>query len=291
MPELEIENPNLPVTVQFELHGPIFESGLPIPLTVKTLESVQGIVDRSFLVLSNKKKLSSVDRAQFFLRSRDIRHSSLRADLELVFAVAQPVLPFISNLGPTGVWEYTKLSFEFLKMIFLAKKDGQPIQITNTGDGSPITVITGEQHNTFNAPVFQIAAGALPHYENLTKQLATDRVNDIRLGQNSRRDIAFTLADAELFHLPSTIEEQIIPVSCEVFEFDKYDGIGRLSVFPDQPIAKGEYKFTVIGDQDLNEYIESMKHSQVVVTCLKETVDHPLFGSKIVSLQVTNVRT
>lgn len=291
MPELEIQNPNLPVTVQFEMHGPIFQDGLPIPLTIKSLESVQGIIDRSYLVLANKRKLSSADRAQFFLRSRDIHHSSLRTDLELVFAIAQPVLPFISNLGPTGVWEYTKLSFEFLKLIFTAKKEGQQVQITNYGDGNTFNVITGDQHNTYNAPVFQIAAGALNHYENLTKQLATDRVNDIRLGHNSRRDIALTLDDADLFHLPSTIEEQILPVSCEVFEFDKYDGNGRLSVFPDQPVSKGEYKFTVMGNQDLNEYIESMKHSQVVVTCLKETVDHPLFGSKIVSLQVTNVRT
>lgn len=291
MSELEIQNPNLPVTVQFEMHGPIFENGLPIPLTIKTLESVQGIVDRSFLVLANKIKLSSADRAQFFLRSRDIHHSSLRTDLELIFAIAQPILPFISNLGPTGVWEYTKQSFEFLKLIFAAQKEGQPIQIKNNGDGNTFQVVTGGQTNVYNGPVFNIAAGALPHYENLTRQLASDRVNDIRLGQGDRRDIAFTLSDAELFHLPSTIEEQIIPVSCEVFEFDKYDGSGRLSVFPDQPISKGEYKFSVVGDQDLTEYIESMKHSQVVVTCLKETVDHPLFGSKIVSLQVTNVRT
>lgn len=291
MPELEIQNPNIPVTVQFEMHGPVFENGLPIPLTIKSLESVQGIVDRSFLVLSNKKKLSSSDRSQFFLRSRDIQHSSLRADLELVFALAQPVLPFISNLGPTGVWEYTKMSFEFLKLIFTARKDGQTIQITNSGDGNTITVITGDQHNTYNAPIYYIAAGALPHYENLTKQLASDRVEDIRLGQNNQRDIGLTLSDADLFHLPSTIEEHILPVSCEIFEFDKYDGEGRLSIFPEQPIGKGEYKFSVVGNQDLNEYIESMKHSQVIVTCLKETVDHPLYGSKIVSLQVTNVKT
>lgn len=290
MTELEVENPNLPVTIQFEMQGPVFDKGLPIPLAIKSLESVQGIIDRSYLVLANKKKLSASDRAQFYLSSKDIRHSSLHTDLDLVFAAVQPVLPFISNLGPKGVWEFAKHTFEFLRFIYSQKQEGNPIQITVNGDGNTVVVNTGTQSTTFNAQVIPIAAGSLGHYENLAKQLSDDRVNDIRLGVGSKRDIALTLSDANLFSLPTTMEEEIVPVSCEVFEFDKYDGEGKLSAFPDQPIPKGEYKFQVVGNQDLNEYIESMKHNQVVVTCLKEMVDHPLFGPKIVALQVMSVR-
>lgn len=290
MPELEIQDPNIPVKIEFEMKGPAFATGIPIPLAIKSLEAVQGIVDRSYLVLANKRKLSAFERSQFYLSSKDIHHSSLKTDLELIFAAVQPVLPFISNLGPTGVWEFAKHTFEFLKLVYSSKQEGIQVNLTINGDNNTVSVNTGSQTSTFSQQVMPIAIGSLPHYEYLAKQLNDDRVQDIRLGSGSQRDIALTLADSNLFSLPSTIEEQILPVCCEVFEFDKYDGDGKLSVFPDQPIPRGEYKFQVIGRQDLNEYIEAMKHSQVVLTCLKEMVDHPLFGPKIVSLQVTNVR-
>lgn len=291
MPELEIPDPNIPVKIRFVMQGPVFETGIPIPLAIKSLEAVQGIVDRSYLVLSNKRKLSAQERAQFYLSSRSIHHGSLSADLDLVFAAVQPVLPYVSFLGPTGVWEFAKHTWEFIKLVYIARQNGEHITINTSGDGNLILVNTGSGTNSFSQQVLPMAVGALPHYEYLAKQLHEERVQAIQMGRRGHREIELTLADSNLFDLPATIEEQIFPVQCEVFEFDKYDGDGKMSVFPDQPIPKGEYKFQVIGNQDLNGYIEAMKHSQVVLNCMKETVDHPLFGHKIVSLQVTNVRT
>lgn len=112
---------------------------------------------------------------------------------------------------------------------------------------------------------------------------------DIRLGEGQRRDIALRVSDKDLFELPTKMEEQQHALSCEIFEFDKYDGTGRLSVFDEQSVKKGEYRFNVIGRQDLSEYIEAMLHRQVSVMCLEETVDHPLVGRKVVSLHVLNV--
>jgi hypothetical protein len=289
MAELQIEDPNLPVEIQFEMTGPIFEEGLPIPLTIKSLESVQGIIDRSYLVLSGKKKISASDRGQFYLRSKDIKHSSLHSDLELVFAIAQPVLPFITDLGPKGVWEYAKQAFDFLKFVYEARKNGKTASVKVDGNRNTVSVIVGDQVNTYNGPVFNIALGSLPHYEALAKNLDEDRVTAIRLGEGAKSEIAFSLSDKDLFALPSTIEETIFPLGCEIFEFDKYDHDGRLNVPDGQAIPKGEYKFVVIGNQNLNDHIESMKHSQIIVNCLKEVVDHPLQGYKIVSLQVTGI--
>lgn len=290
MPELDIPDPNIPVTIQFEMKGPIFESGIPIPLAVKSLEAIQGIVDRSYLVLANKRKLSAQERTQFYLSSKSIHHSSLSADLDLVFAAVQPVLPYISFLGPTGVWEFAKHTWEFLKLVYTSKQEGAQVSVNVSGDGNLVLVNTGSQTTSFSQQVLPMAIGSLPHYEYLAKQLHQDRVHDIRVGRSDRRDISLEVNDSGLFSLPTTIEDQLIPVVCEVFEFDKYDGDGKMSVFPDQPIPNGEYKFQVVGNQNLNDYIEAMKHNQVVLNCLKEMVDHPLFGHKIVSLQVTSVR-
>lgn len=290
MAQIEIENPHKPVELEFVMNGPVFNNGLPIPLTTKSLDSIQGILDRSYLVLANKQRMSAQERSLFYLRSQGIQRGSLISTLGLVFTATQPALPIISNLGPTGVWEYAKQAFEFLKIIFEAKKRGEPITVTQSGDGSTVNVNTASQSFTFNGPVYHIANSSLPHYEFLSNQLGQQKVTDIRLGAGKRRDIALTVEDCDLFDLPSRIEEQQHGIDCEIFEFDKYDGTGRASIFDGQSIPKGEYRFSVVGHQDLNEYIEAMLRRHVNVTCFEEIVDHPLIGRKIAALQVLNVK-
>jgi hypothetical protein len=225
----------------------------------------------------------------FYLRTSGITRGSLESNLGLIYSAAQLGLPFVSNLGPQGVWEYTKETFSFLKMIFEAKKDGHPVAVTQSGDGSVANVNTGTQNITFNGPVFNIANAALPHYEYLAKQLQPEKVRDIRIGIGSSKDIYLDLPDSRLFELPTKIEEHTHTLQGELFEFDKYNGTGRLSVFAEQTIPKGEYRFAVVGRQDRHDYIEAMLRHAVKVSCLEETVDHPFGGRRVVSLQVTNV--
>lgn len=117
MSELIISNPHTPVNLQFLMKGPIFNEGLPIPITTKSLENVQSIFDKSYLVLANKTRMSASERSSFYLKSNGVIRGSLSTDLGLVFTAAQVTLPIISNLGPTGVWEYTVQAFELLKLI------------------------------------------------------------------------------------------------------------------------------------------------------------------------------
>lgn len=291
MVERYIEDPHRPVRLELVIKGPVFEEGLPIPLTIKTLEAVQGIFDRAYLELALKRKMSAQERSLFFLRSNGIQRGSLFTELGLAFSAAQPLLPFVSNLGPHGVWEYTKQTFDFLKLVFGQKKEGAPVTVTLNGDGSTVNVNTGSQTFTFNGPVFNIANSSLPHYEFLANQLAPTKVTDFRLGESGAQDIHFDLRDEHLFDLPTKIEERQHRVRGEIFEFDKYSGTGRLSVFDNQDVRKGEYRFSVIGKQKLSEYIEAMLRQAVEVICLEETVDHPLGGRRVVALQVLSVNS
>lgn len=152
MAELIIENPHKPVELEFVMQGPVFDAGLPIPLTTKSLDSLQGILDRSYLVLANKQRMSAQERSLFYLRSQGIERGSLFTTVGLVFSASQPMLPIISNLGPSGVWEYAKQAFEFLKIVFEAKKKGEPVTITQTGNGSLVNVNTGSQSFVFQWP-------------------------------------------------------------------------------------------------------------------------------------------
>lgn len=238
-----IEDPHKNVELEFVMNGPIFDQGLPIPLTIKALEAVQGIVDKSYLVLAHKKRMSSHERSVFFLQSQGIEKGSLFTNLALAFTAAQPLLPIISDLGPTGVWEYTKEAFQFLKIVFEAKKRGEEVVVTQSGDGSIVNVNTGTQTITFNGPVYQIANSALPHYEYLAHQLDPAKVTDIRFGKGAQKDIFLDVADKTLFDLPIKVGEVTHDILCEIFEFDKYSSTGRVTIFQNQSCQKASTNF------------------------------------------------
>jgi hypothetical protein len=285
-----VENPHSPVEVIFEMRGPVFDKGLPLPITIKALEAIQSIFDRTYTELAHKKKISSLDRGEFFLSSQGIYQGSLLTTLGVIFTSTQPGLPLVTNLGPAGVWEYTKETFKFLKLVYgqFKKGDGK-FSVTQSGDGSIVNVNTGTQTVTFNNAVFNIANKALPAYESLTSLLAPNRVTEIRLGEREEPAIRLVLEDANLFNLPTTVGTAPQNVHGEIFEFDKFNRKGRISVAPLQELKHGNYRFEVVGQQDQLSYIEAMKDLDIVATYLEETVDHPLGGRRIVGLQILRV--
>lgn len=285
---IEIEDPHQPVSLQFAMQGPIFEEGLPLPLTIKSLESLQGIFDKAYLVLAHKSRISSQERSLFYLRSQGIYHGSLLTTFGLAFTAAQPGLPIISDLGPAGVWTYAKNAYQFLRFIFNAKQKGGQVSITQNGNGT-LFVNTGSQTFTISNSVVQIANNSLPHYEQLASTLDPKRVTEVTLGNPALPEIQLALPDRKLFELPAVVSDEPKQIHCEIYEFDKYSNTGRLKTFQGQAIGAGEYRFEVVGRQDNAEYIEAMLEKMVKVTCLEEIVDHPLRGSVIAKLQVLRV--
>ncbi|MDP3521008.1 MAG: hypothetical protein Q8S02_10350 [Hydrogenophaga sp.] len=289
MPILEVEAPNAAVDLQFKMEGPAFDRGMPLPLMVDSLGHVQGVLDKSYLGLIGKRRLSREERLRFYLQAQRIEHSSLLADLGVVFTGAQTVLPLFGVLGPSGIWEYAKSAFEFLKFVFEAVRKGERVTYTWNADRSVVHVNTGTQTQVFNGPVFNIGELSLVHYQGLTQVLDASNVTDIRLGEKAHPEIKLALPDRGLFELPTKIEEQPHKIACEILEFDKIERDGRMKVLPSQSIPEADYRFDVIGKQDAASYIEGMLKQQVRVTCLREVAENPVSGEKIYRLQLIDI--
>ena len=291
MPLIEIEEPSRPVEIVFEMDGPAFEAGIPIHTMLSGFSEVQGILDKTYLVLAGRHRMTREERSRFFLRAHRIARSSFHSDIDIVFAVGQVALPFMGTLGPAGIWEYTKQSYEFLKLVFEALKSGIQPQYSFTGhDNSTLTVNTGTINNTFHAPVFQIAQSSLTHYQALDKLINEDTVRHVSIGSRARPEIKHGIEAKGLFELPTEVDDKPVTISCEIFDFNKFDNVGRLSVFDGQAVPQGEYRFAVIGDQDVVHFIEAMLRAQVTVTCLRETAVNPFSLSRVMRLQVISVR-
>lgn len=288
---LEIENPNDPVSLRFKMDGPVFKEGIPVHIMVDSLSHVQGILDKAYLGLIDKKRLTREERSKYYLLSQRVVRGSLLSDLGVIYSGIQTVLPLVGVLGPTGIWEYAKETYEFIKFVFESVKNDKQINYTWNAKNSVLHVNNGTQTQTFNGPVYNIANLSINHYQGLNSHLEESKVTELQLGRTECREIAMSLSDRGLFDFPSKIEDAIHKIKGEIFDFNKFENAGKLHVFAGQSIPEGDYRFVLIGKQDVVAYIQAMLRQAVMISCLQEVSHNPISGDKIVCLQVVSVET
>jgi hypothetical protein len=271
---------------EFKLEGPIFQEGVPIHLVIKAWDNFQSIIDKTYLVASESHRITSKDREKYYLRAKEFRRSSFLTKFEIFLAGVQLTLPLVGILGPQNIWEYTKETFSFLKLICSdsSESDGPKIEIK---DSQNVSVQFGDQHKHFYGPIVQIAEKALPKYQDLAHMLEEGKLESISAGSLEKPEIALKTDERNLFDLPTTIEKDPIEVKCEIFDFNKFKNIGKMRVAPGQSVPSGDYSFSIFGSQDNVDYIYSMLKPLVTVNCIIEKAKSPL-GPKLIShLHVT----
>jgi hypothetical protein len=286
---IELENPNAPISVHFKMDGPAFSDGIPLHLLTDSLADLQSLLDKTYLGLTQRKRLSRDDRLRYYLLSKDITHGSAETDLGVVLTGVQTTFPFFSALGPTGLWEYAKQSFDFLKFVYSAMKAGNQPTYSWSGDNSQFQVNTGTQTNIYNGAVYNIGKMSVNNYASLVKPIEEKVVDYVTFGDENIGAIKLDASNAEIFSLPSQIETTPLKLRCEIFDFNKFENVGKLYVHPGEEAKEGDYRFQVIGDQNTTQYIEAMLRKQVSINCLREIAPNPFSLEKIVRFQVISV--
>ena len=271
----------------FKLEGPIFQEGVPIHIAIKAWENFQSIIDRTYLVATDSQRIGAKEREKYYLRAATFEHSSFLTNFEIFLAGAQLVLPIVGTLGPQNIWEYTIETFNFLKLICTHKED-QKAAIT-VRDSLNTVVQIGDTHHHYHGPVFQIAEKSLKKYQDLAHMLEQDKVETISAGAKNNPEILLRLEDKKIFDFPTKLEEERIEINCEIFTFNKFKNDGKLRVFDGQPIPKGDYNFSIFGDQDNVNYIYSMLKPFVTIKCMLEFAISPLGPELISHLHITSI--
>lgn len=278
--------------LEYKICGPIFDEGIPLHVAINALNNFHGIIDKTYLVSTNSKRITIRDREIFQLRASSISHGSLLTKFEIVISSFQFVLPFVGTLGPDNIWEFTKNTFNFLKVVCGAVQNGQkPIyEFNNNGT---VSVHTGDNHYHFHDQVVQIGELALPSCQNLAHLIEPKKINQIYAGKcgQEKPDIHLGENDNKIFDIPTRIEKETIPLKCEIFDFNKYKNIGKLSVsIGNQLVPIGEYNFAIFGSQDNINYIHSMLKKEVELYCLIEIASNPFGEDKVHKLHITGVK-
>lgn len=273
---------------EFKLEGPILQDGVPIHIAIDALAHFQSIVDKTYLVAAGLQRMTAKERECFQLRAKHFKISSFITDLEIYLCGVQLVLPLVSTLGPQNVWEYTKESFKFLKLVCTANRSGQkPTYVFK--ENKDFTVHVGDIHHHFHGPVFNIGEKALTKYQDLAHLLEAGRIESISAGSRGQPEISLRVEDRTLFDLPTRLQNEVIDVEYEIFDFNKFKNNGRLRGNDGQAIPSGDYNFSIVGTQDNVNYIYSMLKPLVAVKCLIEIATTPFGTEKIAHLHVTGV--
>ncbi len=277
--------------LQFKIDGPILKEGVPLHIAISALNSFQSIVDKTYLVTAEKNRITASERERFYLRATEFKQGSLLTYFEIALQGVQLGLPFVSSFGPQNIWDLTKETFSMLKLVCGAVRSGnQPTyEFNNDGD---VNLRIGDDHYHYHGPVFQIAQLALPNYQNLAHLLGKEKLTEVSAGSrfSSKNDIYLDETDREAFDIPTKIQKETTELKCEVFNFNKYNNAGKLSVTDaGQAIPVGEYNFTIFGNQDNVEYIYTLLRPQVSLYCLVEEAMSPFGGVDVHKLHITGV--
>lgn len=282
--------------IKYVLEGKAFENGLSIyELNIGLLE-FQHLIESSYLTLSGQQRMTKNDRAKLKIISREIKQGSFISEFELqvIETAKQLVLPILVTLTPSEIWELTKETFKFLKLIFSLKKQKKPFEI-NFGDyntGATVRVIKSQNitnQYTFNGPVYICGEQSLPYYKNLTKLIESGDVERIVVESNNEEAVHLGMEDKDLFVLPESKEELPITLNAEIYRFDKYKNIGKMRVFPNQKIPEGDYTFSVDDKQQIEKFIYCMIQNVVKVKVVVEYTEDAFVGNKISNLKLFDI--
>jgi len=286
---IELEDPQRPVQIELYMDGAAFERGIPVHLLTQGFETSQTILDRAYLGLAGRTRLTAEERQRFYLLSKGVKHSSLDSIMDLVLSGVQTTFPILGVLGPTGVWEYAKQAYDLLKFAYEAVKNGDQPTYQHNGNGN-LEVNNGNQINIYNGPVYNIAKASQKVYVDMARNVTSGSINSFSL-KDVRGDSGIQIArnEAAFFNISSTIDTRPIELECEIFDFNKFEDSGKLRVFDGQVLPTKDYRFSVVGDQADSDYIEAMLRKSVKIVCLREVMVDPLAQEKIVRLQVLKV--
>lgn len=286
---IELDDPQRAVQLGLYMSGKAFERGIPVHLLTQGFSSAQTILDRSYLGLAGRTKLTAEDRQRFYLLTKGVKHSSLDSLMDMVLSGVQTSIPSLGALGPAGIWEHAKQAYDLLKFAYEAVKRGNQPTYQNNGDGNLI-VNNGSQTHIYNGPVFNIARSSQRTYLNMASQIKTGAIDSFSLAAGAEHQaIQLAANEAAFFDIPSTIDPEALEVQCEIFDFNKFEDVGKLRVLEGQALPAKDYRFSVVGNQADSTYIEAMLRKSVKVNCLREVTVDPLAQEKIVRLQVLRV--
>lgn len=276
----------------FKMKGSAFDEGLQLDKSVAGLTGLQQFFDGIYKGATGKGRISKTDRERYKVLAQEIKQGCLLVEFGAFYSGIQNVLPLYSNLTTGDFWTDAKSTAQFLYDIYKNAHAGNTLQVSQGDDGVSV-VVNGDDNQTtvYTGPVYQFATPILQGLRTLDDALDEDAVHAIELGSKHENHPILNMSSSEkgLYYAPITVDQTPKVLMCDIFDFNKYDKVGKMLVQEGQAIPEGKYRFKVVGSQTVEDFILSMTHKLVTVNCLTEIENDPLKGEKIGQILITDI--
>ena len=276
--------------ITFKLEGPGLEHGISIHDIAHVFGEFQAIVDKSYLSLAEKRRISSEERKRYSIVATDFRRGSLIADLQLGFIAGVSTLQGVQIVGlqPAEIWEVTKKGYEYLKLLLGLRSKGESPKVQITGDKN-LSIINRDGNITVNHYIVDAADHSESNYKRLTRTIQAGGIETISSLDRGGAGISLDEADRDLFNPKTRMDQGIYQIAADIVRFDKVTGKGKVNVPEGQSVPPGPYSFKAIQGGSRIDFILSMTKSGVVLSVLKEMAVHPSGIEHVASLHVVSI--
>lgn len=278
-----------PVKLTFEMTGEEMENGFNLYYINKSLTEFHNILDKSYLILSNRKKITENDRKSYQIKAITIEKGSFIADMLLICSNTIITLPFVCSLTPKSMWEIAKQGYQYLKFILGAFQKGEQINIENTGNNNIINVTKGDTN--VNIQIYSeaqtLASAAFGDYLNLVSNIGSGKgIGRIRIGERNTAittGIAIEENDKTLFQNTKRLSKYPAVFKGKIYRIDGHSFSGRLTVVKsdNQEISTGDYAYELLNEEDI-ELCKSAFMKEKKITALSELAFSPSTLKEIV---------
>lgn len=266
------------------------DKGYELKYLIKSLQSFEKISEKTYLFLINESRMTAENANDFKVYISDIRPGSFKADV-ILFCQTY-ILPLVPIVGDHGdlIWECILNSFDFLKKVSAAKKEGKTVHIENNGDKAIVFVNNGNDVtiNNYEYPgyVSELGEHLAPHFTELAKVI-NPKIESVNFGSDVG-DLTLDSNNADLFKKRSYLTEENFEIVGEITVLNSHSYTGKIKISDNQSFDEGEYSFEVAKDLRFPEFLQSGVLHKVSYICCKKIVFDPTspLSEKIVGVKI-----
>ncbi|MTB64094.1 hypothetical protein GGG87_03635 [Streptococcus sp. zg-86] len=266
------------------------EKGYELKYLIKSLQNFEKLSQKTYLFLTNQNRMTTENSEDFRVYIADIRPGSFQADV-ILFCQTY-ILPLVPMVGDHGdlVWECILNSFDFLKRVSAAKREGKSVQIENNGDKAVVVVNNGNDVtvNYYEYPNYvpELGKQLAPNFAELAKVI-NPKVETVNFASDLG-ELTLDSENANLFKKRSYLTEETFEIVGEITVLNSHSYTGKIKISDNQSFDEDEYNFEVAKDLRYPEFLQSGVLHKVSYICCKKIVFDPTspLREKIVGVKI-----
>lgn len=278
------------------IKGKEFNDGYNLYYLSKSLINFHTLLEKSYLTIEDKKKMTEQDREKFQVRAYNIREGSFQSDFFIhLSTVAGSLIPLVTSMSPEAVWKLVTESFTYLNTVLAGNRNGMTYTL-NADNGSNISVINGD-----GATIYQVHPDVLNYvnrternFENLTRLIDKNKGIESISVRNKEDDIQeLYIGEEEKMNFENKRRLDPNPISFKgtIIKADGEGYNGKLRVIEgSEGIIPGEYPFEFLVKDDPDK-LKSAFLNVKRFNALKETILHTSsLEQKIYKLKIIDAK-